>query len=483
MSTEPRLLADRYQLEQPIGRGGMGEVWRATDTVLGRQVAVKTIDLRSVPDESGAARFEREARVTAGMTHPNIVTVHDSGVEGDTAYLVMELLPGPSLADRLKDGPLPVEEVERVGRDVAAALDAAHARGLVHRDIKPGNIVYADDGRVRVLDFGITQLGETTGSQALTATHTVMGTAEYLAPEQALGGRVDGRADLYALGCVLYALLAGSPPFRGPTPVATMMMHANDPVPDLMAARRDTPPWLAGLVSSLLAKDAAARPAGAASVVSAIERREAPGEAAATTVLSQGDDTRRMPVTPTPVPAPPPVPSPARDPDRRGSSTPMWILAVVAVLALALLAWWLLSSQRTATDGTPSATPTTSTSAPPTTEAPTTSSAPPTTASPTPTVQPTQPVADALGAFSDEVSALEQDGTLDKKAAKDLDAKARDLEKALREEDPTAVSDAMAALTDTYDSGVQDGSVSPDASSSLDPLLADLQGAVDAYAG
>jgi len=241
MSSEQRRLAGRYVLEAPIGRGGMGEVWRGTDTVLGRQVAVKTIDLRSLRDESGAARFEREARATAGLSHPNVVTVHDSGVEGDTAFIVMELLPGPSLADELASGPLPVEEVVEVGRQVASALDAAHARGLVHRDIKPGNIAYAADGRVRVLDFGITQLSEPTGSQALTATHTVMGTAEYLSPEQALGGRVDGRADLYALGCVLYALLAGRPPFKGATPVATMMMHANDPVPDVRALRPDTP--------------------------------------------------------------------------------------------------------------------------------------------------------------------------------------------------------------------------------------------------
>ena len=148
MSSEQRRLAGRYVLEAPIGRGGMGEVWRGTDTVLGRQVAVKTIDLRNLPDESGAARFEREARATAGLSHPNVVTVHDSGVEGDTAYIVMELLPGPSLADLLADGPLPVDEVVEVGRQVASALDAAHARGLVHRDIKPGNIAYAADGRV-----------------------------------------------------------------------------------------------------------------------------------------------------------------------------------------------------------------------------------------------------------------------------------------------------------------------------------------------
>ena len=214
--------------------------------------------------------------------------MHDSGVEGDTAYIVMELLPGPSLADLLADGPLPVDEVVEVGRQVASALDAAHARGLVHRDIKPGNIAYAADGRVRVLDFGITQLTDSTGSQALTATHTVMGTAEYLAPEQAMGGRVDGRADLYALGCVLYALLAGRPPFKGATPVATMMMHANDPVPDVRALRPETPDWLADLVHGLLAKSPDDRPAGAATVAAALAARESIGGAATTVLPAAG---------------------------------------------------------------------------------------------------------------------------------------------------------------------------------------------------
>ena len=208
MSNEQRRLAGRYVLEERIGRGGMGEVWRGTDSVLGRQVAIKLIDLRTVPDESGAARFEREAQAIASLSSPHAVALYDFGVSEDgTFYYVMELLPGPSLAERIAAGPVPVDEVVEVGRQVAAALEAAHARGLVHRDIKPGNIAYAADGRVRVLDFGITQLAESTGSQSLTATHTVMGTAEYLAPEQALGGRVDGRADLYALGCVAWWLL------------------------------------------------------------------------------------------------------------------------------------------------------------------------------------------------------------------------------------------------------------------------------------
>ncbi len=483
MSTQPRRLAGRYELEERIGRGGMGEVWRATDTVLGRQVAVKTVDLRAMPDQSGARRFEREAMATAGMSHANVVTVHDSGVEDDTAYLVMELLPGPSLADRLRQGPLPVEEVEQVGRQVAAALDAAHARGLVHRDIKPANLVYAADGRVRVVDFGITQLGDTSSAQTLTATHTVMGTAEYLAPEQAMGGRVDGRADLYALGCVLFALLAGHPPFRGATAVATMMMHGGDPVPDVRELRPDTPAWLAGLVTALLAKDPADRPAGAASVVAALERHAAPGAASATTVIPQAGSTR--PLDRVPAPAPVAAPPPYRGPERPRSSGPMWVLAAVAVLALLLLAWWALSS-RGAPGSAATTTPPPASSAPPSNTAPPTTSAPPTSSTPTPTATPSQDlaqgVADAATAFSDQLGSAEQGGTVTKETAKTLDSRLRDLDKALRTADPAAVTSAMDALTQDYDAGVQDGSVTADAQSALDPLRQDLQDAVDAYA-
>ena len=486
MSSEQRRLAGRYVLEAPIGRGGMGEVWRGTDTVLGRQVAVKTIDLTTLRDESGAARFEREARATAGLSHPNVVTVHDTGVEGDTAYIVMELLPGPSLADELADGPLPVDEVVEVGRQVASALDAAHARGLVHRDIKPGNIAYAADGRVRVLDFGITQLTEPAGSQALTATHTVMGTAEYLAPEQALGGRVDGRADLYALGCVLYALLAGRPPFKGATPVATMMMHANDPVPDVRGLRPDSPEWLADLVHGLLAKNPDDRPAGAASVAAALATRESLGAAATTVLPAAGAaTTQRLDAVPPPPVVPPLTP---REPDRGGPSTPVWVVAAVAVAAIALLLWFLLKDNGADPVSPPTSTPvtsqpeqtTTTTEAPPTTAAPTPTPTP--TATPSPTADLPGDVESSLSGFSDEVGVLERDGVLDKDAAKTLDDGVRNVRKALRDDDPQKVSDETDKLVQDYDKGVQDGTITSEATARLDPLLADLTDAVDAYA-
>lgn len=494
MSSEQRRLADRYVLEEPIGRGGMGEVWRATDTVLGRQVAVKTIDLRSVPDETGAVRFEREARATAGLNHPGVVTVHDSGVEGDTAYLVMELLPGPSLSERLDEGPLPVDEVVSVGEQVAAALDAAHARGLVHRDVKPGNVAYADDGRLRVLDFGITQLGDTSGTNhPLTATHTVMGTADYLSPEQALGGRVDGRADLYALGCLLFALLTGRPPYHGSTPVGTMMMHANDPVPDVRALRPDTPPWLAELVTGLLAKDPEQRPAGAATVAAALAAHEAPATPGATTVLPVGAAatggaaaaaaTQRLDAVPPPV-APLP-PEPVEPPRRRSAALP-WVIALLALLALGLLAWKVLGDGTGATPGPVASSP--STTAPAPTTPPATSATPTPTPTPTPsTPSPTQDtgaaVRDAVAAFRTRLDRLTKDGAVSKDAAKTLQGDPRDLEKAVRDGDPAAASDARDALRSDYDAAVSSGDIDPDGVSGLQPLLEDVSSAVDGYTG
>jgi len=327
---------------------------------------------------------------------------------------------------------------------------------------------------VRVLDFGITQLADTTGAHALTATHTVMGTAEYLAPEQALGGRVDGRADLYALGCVLYALLVGQPPFRGATPVATMMMHANDPVPDLREARPDTPSWLVGLIDGLLAKSPEDRPAGAGVVVSSLATHEAP-------VLAP---TARMEPLPPAPPAPLPVtPPPAPQAQARGTSWPLVVLAVVAVVALALLGWNLFA-QNTA-DPESSPTPSVSevvTTAPPTTEAAPTTAAPTPTPTPTPTEDPAQAVTDAVDALSSEIGVMESDRTIDKKTAKDLDDGLSDLSKALDSGDAAEVTTATDDFVTTYDAAVNDGSIPPEAADQLDPLVQDLLDAVDTYA-
>ncbi|MDP9317739.1 MAG: serine/threonine protein kinase, partial [Actinomycetota bacterium] len=272
---QTRTLAGRYEIQSVLGRGGMAVVWHGADLELGREVAIKTVELSGDAPAGAAERFRREARTTAALSQPNIVTIFDTGVDGDTAFLVMELLPGPTLAERLKrSGPLPVADVVDTARQVCAALEVAHAAGVIHRDIKPDNLAYAADGSVKVLDFGITRiLDEITGSHAstVTAAGTVLGTVAYLSPEQASDSPIDGRADLYALGCVMTALLTGSPPFTGASPMAVMVQHLHDTPPSVTAARPDVPGELSVLIAELLAKNPAQRPASASDVVARLD--------------------------------------------------------------------------------------------------------------------------------------------------------------------------------------------------------------------
>jgi serine/threonine-protein kinase len=254
-----RLLSGRYRLDQLLGEGAMASVWQAHDERLGRDVAIKVVR-PDAADPAAVARFDREARVVAGIRHPGVVLVHDYGVEDGSPFLVMELLPGPSLARVVaEEAPLEVGRASTYVREAAEALAAAHAAGVVHRDVKPGNLVLDAQGRVRVVDFGIARVEQEAGA-ALTAAGHVMGSVAYLAPEQASGGRVDHRADLYALGCVLLALLTGRPPFSGDSPVTIAAQHLHADPPDLAALRPDAPASLTELVRDLLAKDPRRRP-------------------------------------------------------------------------------------------------------------------------------------------------------------------------------------------------------------------------------
>ncbi len=279
-----RILAGRYRLVERIGRGGMATVFRATDDLLGRDVAVKILDLEApTKDPAAAERFRREARTTASLSHDNIVTVFDTGLTDDHAFIVMELLAGQTLADEVKSrGALPADEVAAIGAQVASALAAAHARGILHRDIKPGNIARTADGRIKVLDFGITRLVDEAQDPhgPLTATQNIIGTAQYLSPEQASGQPADRRSDLYALGCLLFTLLTGHPPFRGETPVATLMQHATAPIPNLASERPDAPADLVALVTQLMAKDPDVRPQPAEAVASRLRGAGGSGDAA-----------------------------------------------------------------------------------------------------------------------------------------------------------------------------------------------------------
>jgi eukaryotic-like serine/threonine-protein kinase len=269
MTLQGRVLGGRYALGARVGVGGMGQVYRARDRVLERTVAVNVLSAGSTDDLELVARFGREARAAAALNHPNIVAVFDSGVDGDLQYLVMEYVEGQSLAGLLRrERPLGPRRVAEAGRQVCQALAAAHAAGLVHRDITPANVLVDPAGLVKVADFGIAKLAPATTMTG----DKVLGTAAYLAPEQAQGRPVDGRSDLYSLGCVLYALLTGAPPFAGDSPVAMAARHVTEqPTPPSHHNPR-VGPALEAVVLTALAKAPADRYQSAAAMAQDLER-------------------------------------------------------------------------------------------------------------------------------------------------------------------------------------------------------------------
>ncbi|MEU6385421.1 serine/threonine-protein kinase [Streptomyces bauhiniae] len=323
MSEQPgrdRLIAGRYRLLSPLGEGGMGTVWRARDEVLQREVAVKEVrapaGLPAGDVERMYARLEREAWAAARVAHPNVVTVYDVAMEGGRPWIVMELVRGRSLADILETtGPLSVTETARVGAEVLDALRAAHDVGVLHRDVKPANVLLSDDGRVVLTDFGIASVE---GSSALTMAGEVIGSPEFLSPERALGRTPGPGSDLWSLGVLLYAAVEGGSPFRYDTPLATLRAVVDEPLP---------PPRLAGpltpVIEGLLRKDPEER---------------LPAEQAARDlrlIAAGGAPTTRVAYVP---PPPPTVPLPEGEPDpgppvreRRAG-----VVLVIGVLALAL---------------------------------------------------------------------------------------------------------------------------------------------------
>ena len=241
-----------YRILGELGRGGMGVVFKAEQINLGRFVALKALYPHLCSDPVTVMRFNREARTTALLNHPNVVQVYDIGQHEDVHYFSMEFVPGRTLAQILKQrGALPVQEVLRITDQIAAGLAAGHGVGLIHRDIKPSNIIVTDDGRVKVTDFGIALVA---GQGELTDTGHLVGTARYMAPEQAKGDDLDVRSDLYSLGVVLFEMLVGRPPFQADDPLALLTMHLNDPVPDLHQLVPGIPRSLALLTGKLLEK-------------------------------------------------------------------------------------------------------------------------------------------------------------------------------------------------------------------------------------
>ena len=264
-----RRLAGRYRLEDVIASGGVAIVWRAFDEHLARPVAVKLLHPHHAGDPTVVERFQREARAAAGLSHPNVVRIYDVGREEGLVWLVMELVEGPSLRDVLASRePLDAAVVTAVGEQVARALAAAHERGLVHRDIKPANILVASDGTVKVTDFGIAKALGT--DETLTSTGTVMGTAAYVAPEQLETSDVDARADVYALGVVLYEALLGRPAFSGDTPAATAAMRLTYELVPPRRVRSDVPEELDAIVTRATRRGRGARFADGAEFAEAL---------------------------------------------------------------------------------------------------------------------------------------------------------------------------------------------------------------------
>ncbi|MFJ8491924.1 serine/threonine-protein kinase [Streptomyces sp. NPDC094038] len=352
-----RVIAGRYRLLAPLGEGGMGTVWRARDEVLGRDVAVKEVrapaGLPGSDVERMYARLEREAWAAARVANRNVVTVYDVAMEGGRPWVVMELIPGVSLADVLEaEGPMSPQRAAGVGAEVLSALRAAHAAGVLHRDVKPGNVLLSNDGRVVLTDFGIATVE---GSSALTMTGEVIGSPEFLAPERALGRAFGPESDLWSLGVLLYAAVEGASPFRQDTPLSTLRAVVDEELP---------PPYRAGpltpVIEGLLRKDPAARISAeqAERDLRLVAAGGTPGTAATVPVPGPYEAPtlvarQTRPFSPTP---PSPTPADTRPPvsDRGGNrraGTVLLIGLVLVALALGGLTYALLNHGNGNDDG------------------------------------------------------------------------------------------------------------------------------------
>ncbi|HEU5212742.1 MAG TPA: protein kinase [Gaiellaceae bacterium] len=310
------LIAGRFELEEIVGSGGMASVYRAHDRLLERPVALKILHDHYVHDEESVERFQREARSAAQLGHPNIVTVIDRGEDNGRPYIVFEYVGGENLKQLVaREGALPVGTAIDLGIQIAQALEAAHGRGVVHRDVKPQNVLLAGEGRAKVTDFGIARAR---GTEGLTLTGTIMGTSDYIAPEQAKGEAAGPASDIYSLGVVLYELLTGRVPYEAESPVAAAMRHVHDPVPSVRAVRPEVPPRLDACVRRALAKEPHDRFASMSDLIAELDacrRGDTPaaGDSAATMI----------------------VPPPARRKPRRGRRA-LRVL-VVSLVAIALV--------------------------------------------------------------------------------------------------------------------------------------------------
>ena len=342
MSPSKDVYGGRYEVLGRAGAGGMAEVYRARDELLGREVALKVLSERFAHDSSFIERFRREAQSAANLSHPNIVSLYDYGSDDGSYFIVMEYIDGQAVSEIIaSEAPLLPERAADIASDVAGALQRAHTAGLVHRDIKPGNIMITSNGQTKVTDFGIARaLGH--GEQTMTQTGMVIGTASYLSPEQAQGNPVDARSDVYSLGCVLYEMLTGRVPFAGDTPLSIAYKHVREEAQPPSRLNPDVPAELDAITLKALAKNPDNRYDSASKMQEDLQRFLSGQKVLATPLLNEAT-TVAAPVGGTEVLRRPDTAYPAQARGGRGAG--FWILLSLLILALfGLVAWALFNN-------------------------------------------------------------------------------------------------------------------------------------------
>jgi serine/threonine-protein kinase len=409
------VLGDRYAVGELLGRGGMAEVYLATDRVLDRQVAIKILGSWLAGDSTFVERFRREALAAARISHPNLVAVFDAGSEDDVHYIVMEHVPGETLRDVLRrEGRIAPGRAAGITTSVGDALAVAHGARIVHRDVKPGNVMLTSEGRLKLMDLGIARGLD---GEDITRTSSILGTAGYVSPEQARGEPVDHRSDIYSLGCVLYEMLTGRQPFEADNPVAVAYRHVHDAPTPPSAVEPSVPPALEAVVLRAMEKDPAGRYQSVGEMTAALEDRAAS--------VPPADVTAPLPVT---VPGTPTatgditqertdtMPRRADRPPPRRPLVPL-LIAVVVLALLGGLAFALFGGEDPP-DGATSPSPS---SSPPPSPSPSASPSP----SPSPTASPTPPPDDplqaAVVALQDAVAEGVADGRISENAAQEIE--------------------------------------------------------------